>query len=133
MLTLQSLRLVSWNWKVTQAKIAKSEEKGMSKGTPVFAAFKDGVTLEDGTGNWKLAINGRLQADYRNFSPDESAADTFSVRRARLAGTLTFYKDYVARVEGEYSGGSAILTYGYIDINKFQVAKGLVNLNRCMA
>lgn len=122
-LDLLTKELTAVDVQVTQSKIAKSEEKGTSKGTPVFAAFKDGVTLEDGTGNWKLAINGRLQADYRNFSPDESAADTFSVRRARLAGTLTFYKDYVARVEGEYSGGSAILTYGYIDINKFQSAK----------
>lgn len=78
---------------VTQSKIAKSEEKGTSKGTPVFAAFKDGFNLEDGAGNWNLAINGRLQTDYRHFSPDESAADTFIVRRARLAGTLTFYKD----------------------------------------
>ncbi len=122
-LDLLTKELAGVDGQVTQSKITKSEEKGMSKGTPVFAAFKDGVTLEDGTGNWKLAINGRLQTDYRNFSPDESAADTFSVRRARLAGTLTFYKDYVARVEGEYSAGSTVLTYGYIDINKFQAAK----------
>ena len=32
-------------------------------------------------------------------------------------------KDYTARVEGEYSGGSTTLTYGYIDLNKFQSAK----------
>ncbi len=70
-----------------------------------------------------MAINGRVQADYRNFSPDADAVNTFSLRRARLGGTLTFHRDYVARVEGEYSGGSTTLTYGYIDINKFRAAK----------
>lgn len=107
---------------LSQVRITKAEEKGSSKGSPVYAAFKDGITFEDGTGNWKLAINGRVQADYREFSPDADAADTFSLRRARLGATLTFYKDFVARVEGEYSGGSTTLTYGYIDINKLDYA-----------
>lgn len=97
--------------------------RGKSEGQPVFATFKDGVKFEDGSGNWQLAINGRTQADYRNFNPDVDAADTFSLRRARLGGTLTFYKDYSARVEGEYAGGSTTLTYGYFDINKFKQAK----------
>ncbi len=120
---LLTKELVGIENQVSQVKIVRSEEKGSSKGMPVFANFKDGVSFEDGSGNWKLAINGRVQADYRKFSPDEDAADTFSLRRARLGGTLTFYNDYLARVEGEYSGGSTTLTYGYIDINKFQAAK----------
>jgi phosphate-selective porin OprO/OprP len=64
-----------------------------------------------------------VQADYRNFHPDEDAADTFSLRRARLGGTVTFYKDYVVRVEGEYSSASTSLTYGYFDINKWKQAR----------
>lgn len=120
---LLTKELVGVENQLSQSKIVKAEEKGSSKGAPVFANFKDGVSFEDGSGNWKFAINGRVQADYRHFSPDESAVDTFSLRRARLGGTLTFYKDYAARVEGEYSGGSTTLTYGYIDINKFQSAK----------
>jgi len=122
-LELVTKELVGLENQMSQSKITKTEEKGSSKVSAVYAAFKDGVTLEDGTGNWKLAINGRVQADYRHFSPDVDAADTFSLRRARLGGALTFYKDYLARVEGEYSGGSTTLTYGYIDINKFQAAK----------
>ncbi len=118
-----SQELIAVQQQLAQSKEAKLEEKGKSQGAPVYAAFKDGITFEDGSGNWKLAINGRVQADYRNFSPDVDAADTFSLRRARLGGTLTFYKDYLARVEGEYSGGSTTLTYGYIDVNKFKAAK----------
>ncbi len=120
---LLTRKLVGVENQLSQSKIVKAEEKGSSKGVPVLSNFKDGVSFEDGGGNWKFAINGRLQADYRKFSPDADAADTFSLRRARLGGTLTFYKDYVARVEGEYSGGSTTLTYGYIDINKFQAVK----------
>jgi len=108
---------------MANAKEEDVKERGKSKGTPVLAAFKDGVTFEDGSGNWQLAINGRVQADYRQFSPDADAADTFSLRRARLGGTMTFYKDYVVRVEGEYSGSSTSLTYGYFDINKWKAAK----------
>src|SRR5690606_5814101 len=90
-------------------------EQGRSTARPVLAAFKDGITFEGDSGNWKMAINGRVQADYRQFSPDEDAADTFSLRRARLGATMTFYKDYAVRVEGEYSGGSTQLTYGYVE------------------
>ena len=122
-LDLVTKELVGLENQLSQSKIATTEEKGNSKGSPVYGAFKDGVTLEDGTGNWKLAINGRVQTDYRTFSPSVDAADIFSLRRARLGGSLTLYKDYVARVEGEYSGSSTTLTYGYIDVNKFQAAK----------
>jgi phosphate-selective porin OprO and OprP len=102
---------------------AKDDAKGKAKGSPVYAEFKDGVSFGDASGDWKLGINGRVQADARAFDPDETAADTFSVRRARLGATMTFYNDYSARVEGEYSGSSTSLTYAYFDINKFKQAK----------
>lgn len=108
---------------LAQSREAQIQERGKSQGAPVLAAFKDGVVFEDGTGNWKMAINGRVQADYRQYSPDVDVADTFSLRRARLGATMTFYKDYSVRVEGEYSGGSTTLTYGYIDISKFKAGK----------
>ena len=92
--------LVGIGNQVNQSKIAKSEEKGSSKGNPIYGGFKDGLTFEDGTGNWKLQLNGRVQADYRNFSPDDWKADTFSIRRARLGGTFSFLKDFAVRVEG---------------------------------
>lgn len=124
----KQMQVMAEELKAMQQQMANSKEsdlkeRGKSTGAPVYAAFKDGITFEDGSGNWQIAINGRIQADYRHFNPDTDAADTFSLRRARLGGTLTFYKDFVARVEGEYSGGSTSLTYGYFDINKFKQAK----------
>lgn len=126
---LLTKELVGIGNQVSQSKIAKSEEKGTSKGNPIYGGFKNGLTLEDGTGNWKLQLNGRVQADYRNFSPDDWKADTFSIRRARLGGTFSFLKDFAVRVEGEYanandgSKGTTALTYGYLDFTRWSGAK----------
>lgn len=126
---LLTKELVGISNQVSQSKIAKSEEKGASKGNPIYGGFKDGLTFEDGTGSWKLQLNGRLQADYRYFSPDDWKADTFSIRRARLGGTFSFLKDFAVRVEGEYanvnagSKGTTTLTYGYLDFNRWPGAK----------
>lgn len=119
--------LVAIGNSVTEAKTARSEERGKSEGKPVFAAFKDGLTFEDGSGDWKLQINGRVQVDYRNFQPSEWNDDTFSVRRARFGGTFSFLQDFAVRVEGEYantSGNSTTaMTYGYLDFNRWKGAK----------
>lgn len=103
--------------------------RGKSEGQPVFAAFKDGLTFEDGSGNWKLQLNGRVQADYRTYDPSEWKDDTFSIRRARLGGTFTFLKDFAVRVEGEYANdntgakGTTALTYGYLDFSRWKGAR----------
>jgi phosphate-selective porin OprO/OprP len=114
---------------LSQSKNAKTEEKGSSKGNPVYANNKDGLVFEDGTGKWSFQVNGRIQADYRNIDPQEWKNDTFSIRRARLGGTFNFLKDFAVRVEGEYSNtndgskSTTALTYGYLDWKHFQGAK----------
>jgi phosphate-selective porin OprO and OprP len=131
---------------MAQTKESKVAEKGKSEGNPVYAAFKDGLVFEDGTGNWKLQMNGRVQADYRFLGNDEWSStssqsttspyavskgswDSFSIRRARLGATFTFLKDYAVRVEGEYSNeavgnkANTALTYAYLDINKWKQAR----------
>ena len=114
---------------LSQSKITKIEEKGKSKGNPVYANVKDGLVFDDGTGNWSLQFNGRLQADYRSIDPHEWKNDTFDIRRARLGATFNFLKDFAVRVEGEYantndgSKGTSALTYGYLDYKHFPEAK----------
>ena len=121
--------LVGVENQLSQSKIVKAEEKGSSKGAPVLANFKDGLVFEDGTGNWKLQLNGRIQTDYRAFKPDDWKNDTFSIRRARFGGTFSFLKDFAVRVEGEYANdntgakGTAALTYGYLDYTHWPAAK----------
>ncbi len=126
---LLTKELVGIENQVSQSKIVKTEEKGSSKGSPVYGNFKDGLVFDDGTGNWALQINGRIQADYRSIDPHEWKYDTFDIRRARLGATFTFLKDFAVRVEGEYSNtndgskGTTALTYGYLDYKHFPGAK----------
>jgi phosphate-selective porin OprO/OprP len=126
---LLTKELVGVSNQVSQSKLVKTDEKGASKGSPIYGGYKDGLTFEDGSGRWKLQLNGRVQVDYRNFEPDDWKADTFSLRRARLGGTFTFLKDFSARVEGEFanandgSKGTTALTYGYVDFTRWPVAK----------
>ena len=128
-LEILTKELVGLGNQVSQSKIAKSEEKGSSKGNPIYGGFKDGLSFEDGSGEWKLQLNGRVQADYRYFQPDDWKNDTFSIRRARLGGTFTFLKDFALRVEGEYANdnagnkGTTALTYGYLDFARWSGAK----------
>ncbi len=96
--------------------------RGKSTGQPVYANFKNGLSFEDGSGAWRLGINGRVQADYRSFSPDVAAADTFNIRRARL-GVNVGLKDFAARLEAEYSGKSLGLTYAHVDYIRFNSFK----------
>ena len=126
---LLTKELVGIENQVSQVKIVKAEEKGGSKGAPIYGAFKDGLVFEDGTGKWKLNLNGRVQADYRTYQPDEWKNDTFSIRRARLGATFSFLKDFAVRVEGEYANdntgarSTAALTYGYLDFTRWPAAK----------
>jgi len=119
--------LVAVENSMIQSKTAKLEERGNSNGKPVLAAFKDGLVFEDGSGDWKLQINGRVQLDYRDFEPSEWNDDTFSVRRARFGGTFSFLRDFAVRVEGEYANASGssttALTYGYLDFNRWKGAR----------
>lgn len=127
----QLLRDQQWKMDAMADEIkALHSARGKSSGQPVYANFKNGLSFEDGSGAWKLGINGRVQADYRSFSPDIAAADTFNIRRARL-GVNVGMKDYAARLEAEYSGtannGSVGLTYAYVDylhFNGFKLRAG---------
>ncbi|HEY3326208.1 MAG TPA: porin [Novimethylophilus sp.] len=124
-----SKELMAVQDQLAQAREGKMAEKGKSTGNPVFAAFKDGLAFEDSTGNWKLQINGRIQADYRTYDPTEWKNDTFSIRRGRFGGTFSFLKDFAVRVEGEYANdntgakGTTALTYGYLDYTHWSGAK----------
>lgn len=114
---------------MANGKEDRAKEKGKSEGSQVFAAFKDGLVFDDGTGNWKLQLNGRIQADYRTYDPTEWKNDGFFIRRARLGGTFSFLKDFSVRVEGEYnnvsdgSKATTALTYGYVDFTRWKGAK----------
>ncbi|MFH1043972.1 MAG: porin [Pseudomonadota bacterium] len=124
-----SAELTAVQQQLAQNKEQKIAEKGMGMVNPAYASFKDGLVFEDGSGDWKLQINGRIQTDYRTYEPTQWKNDTFSIRRARLGGTFSFLKDFAVRVEGEYANdntgakGTTALTYGHLDFTRWQGAK----------
>jgi len=85
----------------------------------IRAQLSDGLILEDPNQRWRLRMTGRALGDYRSFSPDEVAADTFSIRQARLGVNLQVLRDWSIYVEGEYSSTAsnqnAFLTNAYVD------------------
>jgi len=90
----------------------------------VQAGFGDGVTFQDPRGRWGVRLSGRAQLDYRQFlGTDDANADTFSVRRARLGAQATLFKDYLVQVEGEFSGASAVMTNGFLELQWFVPAR----------
>ncbi|HQR59873.1 MAG TPA: porin [Methylophilaceae bacterium] len=135
-LQVMAEELKAMQQQMANGKEEKVKEKGKSTGSPVYAAFKDGLVFDDGSGNWKLQLNGRVQADYRDYNPSEWQSDTFSIRRARFGGTFTFLKDYSIRVEGEYanvpsasatsynnnSSATTGLTYAYLNYGHWKEA-----------
>ena len=108
---------------LAQSKETQIQERDKSQGTPVLAAFKDGVVFEDGTGNWKLAINGRVQADYRQFSPEVDAADTFSLRRARLPVTSRTSSRFL-RIRRENLGSAMYISQPRAQPEPCMIGKG---------
>lgn len=107
----------------------KAEKNVQREKEEVYASFKDGLVFSDGKDNWSFQPNGRIQMDYRNITPTQWKNDTFSIRRARLGGTLTSHQDFTFRIEGEFANsndgakGTTALTYGYMDYNHFPGAR----------
>jgi hypothetical protein len=66
----------------------------------------DGLSFKSQNGDWSARFTGRVQGDYRYFSPAEALPDTFDLRRARLGLELTFFQDYLFYVEGEFATGN---------------------------
>lgn len=102
-------------------QVAPAEAKPV-EGSPVRASFRNGLLLRDDTGDWALRMYARAQLDYRRFSPDAFAADTFSLRRARIGAIATFFEDFTLRIEGEYADGITKLNDGYLDYTHFKSA-----------
>ncbi len=85
----------------------------------VQARLDGGLFLQDPNQRWQLRLTGRALADYRSFSPDAVASDTFSMRQARLGVNLQVLRDWSVYVEGEYSATATnqnvFLSNAYVD------------------
>jgi phosphate-selective porin OprO/OprP len=112
---------------IAKGRTGEKEAADAKKKTAVSAKFKDGIVLESGDGNFSMAINGRVHADYRAFDYDEgktnaapaaatvtnsiantttTGADTFDIRRARLGFKAKYKEFYEAEVMADIATGT---------------------------
>jgi phosphate-selective porin OprO and OprP len=99
--------------------------------------FKDGMTIETADGQHSISLNGRLHADYRNFSGYDSsntgtnsaaASDGFDIRRARLGLKGKLYENYEFEVSTDLASPangntSSVLDVAFLNINYFKGAQ----------
>ena len=113
-----------------EAKLKKPELK-----------FKDGMTIETPDGKHSISLNGRLHADYRNFTNYDSsntgvntaaASDTFDIRRARIGLKGKLYENYEFEVSADLAsptnstqpgGTNSVLDVAFLNINYFKQAQ----------
>lgn len=123
---VQTLQSQLQNAQARQEVSNKKNEDLVRASIREVGSFKDGLILEDG-GDWRLQLNGGIQADFRHFSPDEQNTDTFSIRRAQLTTTLFLFKDFAVQIGGEYAnttGSSTVaLTNAYFEYQRWPQAK----------
>jgi phosphate-selective porin OprO/OprP len=101
---------------------AKAEQTG------VLAYLGPGLVFEDPRGRWRMQVGGRAQLDYRAYSPDFADANTFSIRRARIAVGATVLDDYYVFVEEEFANqatppapnNAPLMTFAFLDLQWFR-------------
>ena len=109
-----------------QEQVAAADAKAEQTG--VRAYLGPGLVFEDPRGRWRMQVGGRAQLDYRAFVPDYANADTFSIRRARIAVGATVLEDYAVFVEEEFANQSTppapnnapAMTFAYLDLQWFR-------------
>lgn len=88
------------------AEAANREEQSQSS---LVGRFNDGFVFETKDKTSALNLNGRLHADYRQFSNQDLVADTFDIRRAylTLGGRINHYVTFDLTADVATAGGTA--------------------------
>lgn len=96
--------------RVARLEKAQEKEKGM------FTFLEDGlVKFQTSDGNFTAQLGGRFYGTYRHVVNPTKDSDSFAVDTARFQLDFTFYKDFFARVEGEFAkSGAFALKDGFI-------------------
>ena len=96
---------------VAAEKEAKAEAKVVAekkKGDEVITSFKDGISWETADKAFKMSLNGRVQADYRQFqSPQTTKPNTFDIRRAYFGAKGKFYDHVEFEALTDFAKGAA--------------------------
>jgi phosphate-selective porin OprO/OprP len=98
-------------------EIADEEAQKKAKESTIVKADKDGFSIAAPDKSYQLKLRGYVQADGRFFVDDseETATDTFLIRRARLIFDGTVGKRVEYRIAPDFGNGQSQLQDGWID------------------
>jgi phosphate-selective porin OprO/OprP len=112
-----------------EGKLISKGHETKTKVTPVVKEKDGAFTLESANGKNNITLTGRMHLDYRQNNLDlydttdndrdsASAADAWSLRRARLGVKGKFAKDFKYEIIGNLPG-TATIDVGFVDYAKF--------------
>jgi len=116
-----------WESKRLEIEVLKEHVFEQKKDPAEVKLGEKGLEFESKDGNFKAAINGRLQADSQiNVNGNDPAvnaatattnqlADGADIRRARLGVEGTFFRDYDYKFEYDFSRGNGSAAAGITD------------------
>lgn len=76
--------------------------------------FSNGLKFESADKQHSFNVNGRIHYDYRSFSPSDTVANTFDMRRARIGFGGKVFEDISFSVVGDFAA-STKLDVAYIN------------------
>jgi phosphate-selective porin OprO/OprP len=109
-----------------KGRTGEKEAAEERKKKEVTATYKDGIVIGSADGKNSITVNGRVHADYRSYSYDESddvasaasasGADTWDIRRARIGVKAKFLDHYEGEVVFNGTGSAPVLDVAYLNI-----------------
>lgn len=91
------------------------------KGDEVITSFKDGISWESADKEFKMSLNGRVQADYRQFSsPATTKSNTFDIRRGYLGVKGKFYKNIEFETTADFAKSTTVMTDYWVNLNYWE-------------
>ncbi|MBI5407403.1 MAG: hypothetical protein HZA18_06890 [Nitrospirae bacterium] len=98
---------------ITDQQLKEINNESMNE---VNASYRNGFKLETGDHRFSLQLGGKIRADFRYFA-NNSAFDTFDLRKAKFSVGGTVFKDYDYKLSVGFDSGTAKLKDAYIRYN----------------
>jgi phosphate-selective porin OprO/OprP len=85
--------------------------------------FNDNFLFESADKQHAIGLTASLQADYRSFSPSDSNADTFSIRRALFGVKGKIYGDIGYEIVADFAPAASAVDSAYLNFGWFKNAQ----------
>lgn len=104
---------------ITEEQLADLKKESAKE---VKVSYKNGFRMETPDKDFSFQLGGKVRADFRYFD-DNSANDTFDLRKASLKAKGTLYRYFDYRLGADFASGTAKLKDAYIAYTYFPAAQ----------